>query len=186
MKNNKKLDSFLGHAAWFGDYAVAAIVAPWVAGRRVREDIMDVKNITKWVPIFETYKNHLVEHIKNHNNDRMTVRALKRCRVDTKKFDPFYEIDQKKIGYIVDKLNNTSYIMIQYFDETEHQLRAPQMCKFGDYVINFASSGTEWCGGIRGKGYISITDVHGTNRPIATISPELSDYLAKIAMQKTR
>jgi len=187
MKNNKKINSCLGYAAWVGDYAIAAIAAPWVAGRRVREDIMDVKNLTKWVPVLDTYKKHLVEHVKNHNNDRMTVRALRRCRVDTKKFDPFYEIDQKQIGYIIDKLKNTPYIMIQYFEETEHQPRAPQMCKFGDYIINFASSGTEWCGGMRGNGYISAIDVYGKQiKPIAKISPELSDYLAKTIMQKTR
>ncbi len=187
MKNNKKINSCLGYAAWVGDYAIAAIAAPWVAGRRVREDIMDVENIGKWVPVFGAYKKHFVEHVKNHNNDRMTVRALKRCRVDTKKFDPFYEIDQKQIGYIIDKLKNTPYIMIQYFEETEHQPRAPQMCKFGDYIINFASSGTEWCGGMRGNGYISAIDVFGKQiKPIATISPELSDFLAKMAIQKVR
>ena len=97
MKNNKKLNSCLGYVAWVGDYAIAAIAAPWVANHRVREDIMDVKNMDKWVPIFETYKRHFVEHVKNHNNNRMTVRALKRCRMDTKKFDPFDEIDKKKI-----------------------------------------------------------------------------------------
>lgn len=101
--------------------------------------------------------------------------------------NPFYEINQKQIGYIIDKLKNTPYIMIQYFEETEHQRAMPQSCKFGDYIINFAPSGTEWCGGIRGNGYISAIDVYGKQiKPIATISPELSDYLAKTIMQKTR
>lgn len=187
MKNNKKLNSCLGYVAWVGDYAIAAVVAPWVAGRRVREDIMDVENITKWVPVIDTYKKHLVEHVKNHNNDRMTVRALKRCRVDTKKFDPLDEIDKKKIGYIIDRLKNTNYVSVQYFEETEHQRHAPQMCKFGDYIINFASDGTEWCGGVRGNGYISALDVFDRQiKPIAQISPQLSDYIAKIVAQKAR
>lgn len=187
MKNNKKLNSCLGCVAWVGDYAIAAIAAPWVANHRVREDIMDVKNMDKWVPIFETYKKHFVEHVKNHNNDRMTVRALKRCRMDTKKFDPFGEIDKKKIGHIIDKLKNTDYISVQYFEETEHQHHAPQMCKFGDYIINFASNGTEWCGGVRGNGYISIVDyIDKQIKPVAKISPELSDYIAKLVIQKTK
>ncbi len=185
MKNNKKLDSFLGHAAWFGDYAVAAIVAPWVAGRRVREDIMDVKNITKWVPVFKTYKKHFVEHVKKHNNDRLSGRAFVRY-VTRRNVYPTSEIERKKLGDIVEKIKTADWISVVFFEETEHQRRMPQFCRVGDYTINFASDGTIWCGGIRGKGYISITDVHGINRPIATISPELSDYLAKTIMQKRK
>lgn len=187
MKDNKKLDSFLGQAAWVGDYAIAAIAAPWVAGRRVREDIMDVKNITKWVPVFETYKKHFVEHIRNHNNDRFTYRAFARYFANTKKYNPFVEINNKNLGDVIKNIQDCNYIMVQYFEKTEHQRHTPQMCKFGDYVINFASDGTEWCGGIRGNGYISIVDyIDKQIKPVAKISPKLSDYIAKLVTQKTR
>lgn len=185
MKNNKKINSCLGYVAWFGDYAIAAIAAPWVAGRRVREDIMDVKNLTTWVPVLDTYKKHLVEHVKKHNNDRLSCRAFVRY-ITRRNVYPTSEIERKKLGDVVEKIKTADWISVVFFEETEHQRRMPQFCRVGDYIINFASSGTEWCGGMRGKGYISITDVHGTNRPIATISPELSDYLARLIMQKTR
>lgn len=186
MKNNKKINSCLGYVAWVGDYAIAAIEAPWVAGRRVREDIMDVKNLTKWVPVLDTYKKHFVEHVKNHNNDRLSCRAFVRY-ITKRDYYPTSEIEAKKLGDVVEKIKTADWISVVFFEETEHQRRMPQFCRVGDYTINFASDGTIWCGGIRGKGYINITDVHGKNRPIATISPELSDYLAKtIMLQKQK
>lgn len=185
MKNNKKLDSFLGHAAWFGDYAVAAATGIFVAGHKLRDDMTDLDNLNKWVPVFKTYKKHFIEHVKKHNNDRLSCRAFVRY-ITKRDYYPTSEIEAKKLGDVVEKIKTADWISVVFFEETEHQRRMPQFCRVGDYTINFASDGTIWCGGIRGKGYISITDVHGKNRPIATISPELSDYLAKIAMQKTR
>jgi len=187
MKDNKKLNTALGYAAWFGDYAIAVTTGIFVAGRQVREDIASIENINKWVPVFETYEKHFVEHIKNHNNDRLSTRAFSRYFAGAKKYNPYAEIDKKNIGDIVKKMENAYYISVTYFEETEHQRRAPQSCKFGDYMINFASDGTEWCGGIRGNGYISVVDhTKKQIKPVASISPQLSDYLAKIVMQKAK
>lgn len=185
MKNTKKLDTGLGRVAWFGDYAIAAATGIFVAGKKVREDMMAIENITKWVPVFKTYKKHFVEHIKKHNNDRLSGRAFVRYIIK-RDYYPTSEIEAKKLGDVVEKIKTADWISVVFFEETEHQRRMPQFCHVGDYTINFASDGTIWCGGIRGKGYINITDVHGKNRPIATISPELSDYLAKKIMQKQK
>lgn len=186
MKNNKKLDSCLGYVAWFGDYVIAATTGVFVAGKKVREDMMAIENITKWVPVFKTYKKHFVEHVKKHNDDKLSVRAFTRYFAGTQKYNPFVEIDKKNLGDVVDKINNAYCVSLTYFEETEHQRAMPQFCHVGDYTINFASDGTEWCGGMRGNGYINKTDTHGKNRHVATISPELSDYLARLIMQKTR
>ena len=186
MKDNKKLDSCLGYVAWFGDYAIAAATGVFVAGRKLREDIMDVENMTKWVPVFKTYKKHYVEYVKKHNDDKLSVRAFTRYFAGKKKYNPFNEIDKKNIGDIVDKINNAYCISITYFEKTEHQRRVPQFCHVGDYTINFPSDGTKWCGGIRGNGYINVAGPNSKNQTIATISPELSDYLAKLVMQKAR
>lgn len=187
MKDKRKLNSCLGYVAWFGDYAIAAATGVFIAGRKVREDIMDVENMTKWVPVFKTYKKHFVEHVKKHNNDKLSVRAFTRYFAGTQKYNPFVEIDKKNLGGIVDKINNAYCISLTYFEETEHQRAMPQSCKFGDYIIQFASDGTVWCGGIRGNGYISIVDYKNKQiKPVTPISPELSDYLAKLVMQKAR
>ncbi len=185
MKNTKKLDTGLGYVAWFGDYVIAATTGVFVAGRKVREDIMDIENMTTWVPIFKTYKKHFVEHVKKHNNDKLSTRAFSRYLACVKKYNPFAEIDKKNIGDIVKKMENAYYISVTYFEETEHQRAMPQLCKFDDYLVQFASDGTEWCGGMRGNGHISIVD-NKKIKPVASISPQLSDYLAKIAMQKAK
>ncbi|MBO7656550.1 MAG: hypothetical protein J6S80_02380 [Alphaproteobacteria bacterium] len=187
MKDNKKLNTALGYAAWFGDYAIAATTGVLVAGRKVREDIMDIENITTWVPVFKTYKKHYIEHVRKHNNDKLSVRAFSRYLASTKKYNPFAEIDKKNIGDIVKKMEHSDYMTVQYFEKTEHQRAMPQLCKFGDYIVQFASDGTEWCGGMRGNGYISMVDhVSKQIRPVAPISPQLSDYLANIVMQKAK
>ncbi|MBQ6736699.1 MAG: hypothetical protein IJQ90_04430 [Alphaproteobacteria bacterium] len=186
MKDNKKLNMGLGYAAWFGDYAIAATTGIFIAGRKVREDIMAIENMTKWVPLFKTYKKHFVEHVKKHNDDKLSVRAFARYFGDANSYNPWQEIDKKKLGDVVEQIQNANWMSVTYFEETEHQRHAPQFCHIGDYTINFASDGTAWCGGMRGNGYINKTDVHGKNRPVATISPELSDYLARLIMQKTR
>lgn len=187
MKHNKKLNTALGYVAWFGDYAIAAATGVFLAGRKVREDIASIENINKWVPVFETYKKHYIEHIKKHNDDKLSMRAFSRFFATTKKYNPFAEIDKKNIGDIVKKMENAYYISVTYFEETEHQRAMPKSCKFGDYIINFASDGTEWCGGIRGNGYISVFDhINKQIQPVAPISPQLSDYLANIVMQKAK
>ena len=185
MKNTKKLDTGLGYVAWFGDYVIAATTGVFVAGKKVREDMMAIENITKWVPVFKTYKKHFVEHVKKHNNDRLTGRVFVRY-VTRRNVYPTSEIERKKLGDVVEKIKTADWISVVFFEETEHQRHTPQFCHIDDYTINFASDGTKWCGGIRGNGYINKTDVHGKNRHIAAISPELSDYLAKIVMQKRK
>jgi len=187
MKDNKKLNTALGYAAWFGDYAIAATTGLFIAGRKVREDIMDIENINKWVPIFKTYKKHFVEHVKKHNDDKLSVRAFTRYFAGTQKYNPFTEIDKKNIGDIVKKMENACYLSVIYFEKTEHQRAMPQRCTFGDYCVFFASDGTDWCGGMRGNGYIYKRNTPlGCYTQIADISPQLSDYLANIAMQKTK
>lgn len=186
MKYCKKLNTGIGYAAWFGDYAIAATTGVLIAGRRVREDMTSVENLTTWVPVFKTYKKHYVEHVKNHNNDRLSVRAFARYIKNAKKYDPITEINSKNLGLVVNKMKNAYDMHVIYFSETDHQRNMPQFCRFGDYTINFASDGTEWCGGIRGNGYINVTDARGKNVTMATISPMLSDYLANIVMQNER
>lgn len=182
----KILNTRLGYAAWFGDYAIAAATGIFVAGHKLRDDMTDLDNLNKWVPVFKTYKKHFIEHVKKHNNDRLSCRAFVRY-VTRRNVYPTSEIERKKLGDVVEKIKTADWISVVFFEETEHQRRMPQFCRVGDYTINFASDGTIWCGGIRGKGYINITDVYGKNRPIATISPELSDYLAKtIMLQKQK
>ena len=185
MKNTKKLNTGLGYAAWFGDYVIAATTGVFVAGQKLRDDMTDLDNLNKWVPIFKTYKKHFVEHVKKHNNDRLSGRVFVRY-VTRRNVYPTSEIEAKKLGDVVEKIKTADWISVVFFEETEHQRHAPQFCHVGDYTINFASDGTEWCGGMRGNGYINKTDAHGKNRHVATISPELSDYLAKTIMQKQK
>ena len=182
MKDNKKLNTGLAYAAWFGDYAIAATTGVFVAGQKVREDMMAIENLTKWVPVFKTYKKHFVEHVKKHNDDKLSCRAFSRYFSGIQTYNPWNEIDKKKLGDVVEQIQKAHWMSVTYFEETEHQRRLPQFCRVGDYTINFASDGTKWCGGIRGNGYIN----EYKNGHVATISPELSDYLARLIMQKSR
>ena len=163
MKNNKRLDYALSYAAWASDYAVAATTGIFVAGQKVREDMMAIENINKWVPLFKTYKKHFVEHVKKHNNDRLSGMVFVRY-VIRKNVYPTSEIESKKLSDVVKKIKTANWISVVFFEETEHQRHSPQFCHVGDYTINFASDGTKWCGGMRGNGHINITDVHGKNR----------------------
>ena len=91
------------------------------------------------------------------------------------------EIDKKQIGGIVAKLEFATVLTVSYFEKTEHQPLAPASCEFGDTVIQFSSAGNERYGGMRGNGYISKKMPNDTQKPICTISPDLSDYLAEVA-----
>lgn len=106
--------------------------------------------------------------------------------MDTKNMDIFIvqEIREKKIYDIAAALEKTNVINVHYFEQTLHQLPTPQCCTFDDYIIHFSSAGTVWCGGMRGNGYISKKLVNGDTQSICTISPQLSDYLAKIVEKR--
>jgi len=103
-----------------------------------------------------------------------------------KPFDPFYEIHNKKLGDVLFEMQKSNFATIRFFEETEHQRRAPQFCRFGDYMIHFAPYGTLWCGGMRGNGYISVVDNsdNKTVKQIAAISPDLSDYLGRLVTDR--
>lgn len=187
MKDNKKLNTGLGYVAWIGDYVIAALGGLFVAGRKVRDDIMAPENIDKPVNFLKSYKKHFVKHVKSHNDNKLSARAIAWYMKDIKKYDPYVEINNKNIDDIVEKIKNADFIKVIYFEESEHQRRMPQYCKIGDYTINFASDGTEWCGGMRGNGYINIVNYQTRQtKLLATISPRLSDYLGKMVMQKAK
>lgn len=187
MKNDKKLNTGLGYIAWVGDYVIAALGGLFVAGRNVRDDIMNIKNIDKHVPFLKTYKKYFVEHLKKHNNDKLSTRAFGQYMKDINTYNPYTEINNKNLDKFVREMRDAYSMSVTYFEKTEHQRAVPQMCRFGDYIMQFASDGTEWCGGTRGNGYISIVDNTNKNfKPVASISPQLSDYLAEIVMQKAK
>lgn len=99
-------------------------------------------------------------------------------------YNPFIEIEEKNLESVLCGLSEKDFIDVRYFEKTEHQSHSPMRCTFGDYMINFAPDGTVWCGGIRGNGYIFKRDIKGNQQQIATISAQLSKYLATIADEK--
>ena len=169
-----------------------AIWAPVYALQKVRCELADPQKIDEPLELGKRIKKHTNVFMKNKVHalpDYFFNRAWTYNEWRKQKYDNSYtvlinvqpEIDEKQIGDIVAKLEFAPVLRVSYFEETEHQPWAPASCEFGDYVIQFSPAGTKWCGGMRGNGYISKKMPDGTRKPICTISPDLSDYLAKIA-----
>ena len=169
-----------------------AIWAPIVASQQVRYELANPDKLTEPINLGKRLRKHiksfmeckvhaLPDYFANKAIAYNERRAEKRINVI------YYvqpEIDEKQIGDIVKKLESAPVLTVSYFEKTEHQPAVPASCEFGDYVILFSSAGTEWCGGMRGNGYISKKTPNGTQQPICTISPNLSDYLAIIARKQ--
>ena len=165
---------------------------PFAVSKKIRRDIMDPNKINeplrlgtkirKYTKSFMECKVHALPDY--FFNRAWTYNEWHKQKYDNKttvSYNAQPEIDKKQIGDIVAKLGFTPVLTVSYFEKTKHQPLAPASCEFGDYVIQFSSAGTEWCGGMRGNGYISKKMPDGTRKPICTISPNLSDYLAEIA-----
>ncbi|MBQ1927557.1 MAG: hypothetical protein II179_00650 [Alphaproteobacteria bacterium] len=169
-----------------------AIWAPVYALQKVRCEIADPQKMDEPLELGKRIRKHTKSFMECKVHalpDFFVHKAVARNERRKQEYDNSYtmpinvqpEIKEKQIGDIVAKLENTPIITVSYFERTEHQPWAPSLCDFGDYVIQFSSAGTEWCGGMRGNGYISKKMPDGTRKPICTISPDLSDYLAEIA-----
>lgn len=188
-------DEKIVNLAYFAGRLLKPLVAIWVpivASRQIRQEIADPnkideplelgKRIRKHTKSFMECKVHaLPDYFANKAIAYNERRAEKRINVI------YYvqpEIDEKQIGDIVAKLQSAPVLTVSYFEKTEHQAAVPASCEFGDYVIHFSPAGTQWCGGMRGNGYISKKMPNGASRQICTISPNLSDYLAIIARKQ--
>lgn len=174
-----------------------AIWAPIVASQQVRYELADPNKLVEPVKLGKRIRRHTKSFMECKVRalpDYLAHKAMAYNERRAQKYDDSHtvlinvqpEIDKKQIGDIVAKLENTPIITVSYFERTEHQPWAPSLCDFGDYVIHFSPTGTEWCGGMRGNGYISKKTPDGKRQQICTISPDLSDYLAEIAEERYR
>ncbi len=168
-----------------GDGAIACITAVVIAAKDVRKDIMDPKKLDEPLKFFERYKFYFLHHKRKHNDNKLQTRICGDTE-EKQEYNPFREIAAKGLEDIVYSCSGNDVIDVRYFETTEHQARKPMRCYFhnGDYMIDFGQRGTEWCGGMRGNGYVFKRGETGTYQQIAIISPELSDYLAQIADEK--
>ncbi|MBO7559992.1 MAG: hypothetical protein J6T27_02435 [Alphaproteobacteria bacterium] len=172
-----------------------AIWAPIVASQQVRYELADPNKLVEPVKLGKRLRKHTKSFMECKVHalpDYLAHKAMAYNERRAQKYDVSHtvlinvqpEIDKKQIGDIVAKLENTPIITVSYFEKTEHQPVAPASCEFGDYVIHFSPTGTEWCGGMRGNGYISKKMPNGASRQICAMSPNLSDYLAIIARKQ--
>lgn len=170
------------------------LLLPFAVSKQIRRDIMDPNKmneplrlgtkIRKYTKSFMECKVHALPDFFVHKAVTRNERRIQKydagisnaqCKIAQR------EIKKEQLSDIVTQLENAPVLRVSYFEKTEHQPAVPSLCDFGDYVIQFSSAGTEWCSGMRGNGYISKKMPDGTREPICTISPNLSDYLAKIA-----
>lgn len=190
MKDEKieNLAYFMGRllkpfvAIWAPVYALQKVRCEIADPRKMDEPLELGKRIKKHTNVFMKNKVHVLPDFFAHKV--MAYNERRKQEYDNSYTMPINvqpEIKEKQIGDIVAKLESAPVLRVSYFEKTEHQPWAPSLCEIGDYVIQFSSAGTEWCGGMRGNGYISKKMPDGTREPICTISPNLSDYLAKIA-----
>ncbi len=181
----------LSCVAFFGDIVLRYAAGVFVAAKCVRKDILDINNIDKPLRFFDTYKRYYNEYT-GENAWRMTrwanqfadARIAKYQDKQQTKYKPDVEIMSKNLGHIIYGLNENDFLNVSFFEQTEHQPHSPRTCSYGKYVIEFSSTGTTWCNGIQGNGYIFERDTRGNLTQIATISPALSEYLSKIALEK--
>ena len=188
-------DEKIVNLAYFAGRLLKPFIAIWVpivASQQVRYELADPDKLTEPINLGKRLRKHiksfmeckvhaLPDYFANKAIAYNERRAEKRINVI------YYvqpEIDEKQIGDIVAKLQNEPVLTVSYFEKTEHQAAVPASCEFGDYVIHFSPAGTQWCGGMRGNGYISKKTLNGASRQICTISPNLSDYLAIIARKQ--
>ena len=171
--------------AELGDDAIACVTALVVATHDVRADIMDVDQMNEPLHFFKRYKFYFLRHKQKRNNNRLQ-NCVHRKEQITKEYDPWQELRDKGLEDIICFESGNEVIDVRYFEATEHQKRKPMRCYFRnrDYMIDFGQSGTTWCGGMRANGYVFKRSPDNTYQQIAIISPELSDYLAKIADEK--
>jgi hypothetical protein len=174
-----------------------AIWAPIIASQQVRYELADPDKLTEPVKLGKRLRKHtksfmeckvhaLPDYFAHKAMARNERRAQKHGYVIQVKPYVQPEIDKKQIGDIIAKLQSAPVLTVSYFEKTEHQPVVPASCEFGDYIIQFSPTGTEWCGGMRGNGYISKKMPNGASRQICTMSPNLSDYLAEIAEKRYR
>lgn len=169
-----------------------AIWAPIVVSQQIRREIADPNKIDKPLELGKRIRKHTKSFMECKVHalpDYFAHKAIAYNEQRTENrtnivYDIQPEIDAKQIGDIVAKLQSAPVLTVSYFEKTEHQPAVPASCEFGDYVIQFSSAGTDWCGGMRGNGYISKKTPNSTQQPICTISPNLSDYLAEIARKQ--
>ena len=193
-------DEKIVNLAYFAGRLLKPLVAIWVpivVSRQIRQEIADPNKIDEPLELGKRIRKHTKSFMECKVHalpDYLAHKAMAYNERHAQKYDDSHtvpinvqpEIDKKQIGDIVAKLENTPVITVSYFERTEHQPWAPSLCDFGDYVIHFSPTGTEWCGGMRGNGYILKKTPDGKRQQICTISPDLSDYLAEIAEERYR
>lgn len=122
-----------------------------------------------------------MHYIMIYNKGKTMLRNKHLKKENIKIFNPLIEIEATGLSKILDF---NGMIDVYYFESTEHQNYYPRRCKFGEYMIDFAPNGTDWCGGMRGNGYVFKRDINGNYNQVTTISPQLSDYLAQVVIEK--
>lgn len=174
------------------DKIIAYATAPFAALRMIRQDIMDPNQITEPINFRFKYNKYFSEHVARRNGYRMQMWAYNRGvsrinKICPAVYDPTPEMTAKGLEDILCGVSGDTMLDVRYFESTEHQLPLPMVCTYGDYRIKFASAGMGWCGSTqRENGFISKRNPKGHYEPVATISPELSDYLAKIVDKKAK
>ena len=170
----------INNMAKFGDKAIAYLIAFFMTSRDVQNDFTDPENLNE--PVLPRYRYHFTRRVKKQNEHRLEKFVGKKPDETVTKpteTDLLREIYDNGIGFIISD-SNYSISGVRYFEQTEHQPATPMQCNYGDYKIVFASAGTKWCGGMRGKGFVYKRTPHGGYEQVAEISAELSDYLAQI------
>ncbi|MBO7509072.1 MAG: hypothetical protein J6T57_02235 [Alphaproteobacteria bacterium] len=192
MNKTEKTNGILRTLATMGDTAIAAVSAPFVAAYRLRMDLLNPENIDRDIKYFKTYAHHFRAHMDHGNNNRLLNCAMARAderiakskKNQSTEYDISAEIHAKDLDAVIKGLSAQTIITVDYFEETEHQPRAPKRCLFREYAIDFATAGTKWCGGMSGTGYVFKRDGDENFVQIATISYDLSKFLSDIVNEK--
>ena len=143
-------------------------------------------------PKYTTYGEYYKNCFKNFVL-RVPYNLEKRAeKFGDKRLEPFRAQDRKKIERIISEIDmledagiisefeNATIIKARVMDVTLHQKRQLQRLETSDYLIDFGGNGTDWCGGVRGNGYVFKKDKNGAPQQIAVLSPDTSKYLHDI------
>ena len=190
-KQNEIMATAARVAGWVSVPVLAIFIAPVVAARDMYSDIN--YRFNKNIPLkYATYGEYYKDCIKNfvlgmpaHLENRARELGKQRLKpfddVERKKIDKIIaEIEKLEQAGIVSEFENAPIIKVRLMQETEHQKRQLQRLETQKYMIDFGGNGTDWCGGIRGNGYVFKKNIDGSIQQISVISGDTSKYLHDI------
>ena len=180
-------------AGWAVTPVLAIFVAPVMAAMNMHDNAFSryKDNITPEYKGFGKYYRECLKNfvlrapdvfgniVKSHDKEYLAkLAAEKKCAEKTNK-------ELAAIQDIIHSVLKYSVFTVNLFEETEHQKKHIKRIETFENIIEFGGNGTDWCGGVRGNGYVfkkSRKNGQDVIEQIAVLSPDASERLHDIIL----